>query len=157
MSPTPGKDESGPLMIAFDVACSVEHAFTTWTERIGFWWPRDHTVTGAHSTEVVLQPHEGGRIYERTSDGTEHPWGHVTVWQPPIRLSYLWHLGRDPAEATEVDITFTPGGANVTAIRIEHRGWQRLGAPASIWRERNRAGWDSLLPHYLTALRAKGA
>ena len=24
-----------------------------------------------------------------------------------------------------------------------------------VWRERNRAGWDSLLPHYLAALRAR--
>lgn len=101
----PAEDVSGsPLTMTFDVVCSVEHAFATWTQRIGSWWPRDHTVTRAHDTDVVLQPGEGGRIYERAPDGTEHLWGHVTVWQPPHRLSYRWHLGRDPADATEVDI-----------------------------------------------------
>ena len=145
-----------PLTMSFDVDCSVEHAFSIWTQRIGSWWPRDHTVTGTHGTEVVLQPHEGGRIYERAAGGAEHVWGHVTVWEPPHRLSYLWHLGRDAADATEVDVTFASRGQSGTSVRIEHHGWDRLGATGGIWRERNKAGWDSLLPHYLAALRAGG-
>ena len=31
-----------PLSLSFDVACSAEHAFATWAERIGSWWPADH-------------------------------------------------------------------------------------------------------------------
>ncbi len=57
--------------MSFDVECSVEHAFTIWTQRIGSWWPRDHTVTGTHDTEVFLQPREGGRIFERAAGGVE--------------------------------------------------------------------------------------
>jgi hypothetical protein len=133
--------------MSFDVACSAEHAFNVWTARIGTWWPPDHTATG-QADLVVLQSGVGGRIYERTSDGVEHDWGEVTVWEPPARLVYLWHLQRDRADATEVEIRFVARGAAATRIEIEHRGWERLGNAAEEWRDRNRAGWQTLLPHY---------
>jgi len=98
------------------------------------------------------RPESGrGGIYERTSDGTEHEWGEVTVWQPPHRLAYLWHLGLDRARATEVDIRFVARGSAATMIEIEQRGWERLGEAAERWRDRNRAGWQSLLPHFRQA------
>jgi hypothetical protein len=138
---------TAPLRLSFEVACSPEHAFRTWTSRIGTWWPRDHTVTG-QAEHVVMQADVGGRIYERTADGAEHEWGEVTVWQPPSRLAYLWHLGLDRARATEVDIRFVASGESATTVEIEHRGWERLGQDALAWRERNMAGWQSLLPHF---------
>ena len=147
---------TAPLALSFDVACSVDHAFTTWTSKIGSWWPRDHTVTGQRDAQVVLQDGVGGRIYERTADGDEHDWGEVTVWDPPTQLVYLWHLGRERAAATEVEIRFVPRGATVTRIEIEHRGWERLGGSAETWRERNRIGWQTLLPHFLAALENTG-
>jgi uncharacterized protein YndB with AHSA1/START domain len=142
---------TAPLQMSFDVACSAEHAFGVWTSRIGTWWPPDHTATG-QAELVVLQSGIGGRIYERTSDGVEHDWGEVTVWEPPTRLVYLWHLRSDRADATEVEIRFVALGAAATRIEIEHRGWERLGNAAGEWRDRNRAGWRTLLPHYLAAI-----
>jgi len=141
-----------PLRMTFDVACSPEHAFTTWTEKIAMWWPADHTASGDPGADVVLEPGAGGRIYERTPAGTEHDWGEVTVWEPPGRLGYLWHLRRDRADATEVEIRFRGQDDGTTRVEIEHRGWERLGAAAPEWRDRNRAGWETLLPHYLAAL-----
>ena len=140
-----------PLRLSFDVACSAGHAFSVWTSGIGTWWPPDHTVTG-QAALVVLQSGVGGRIYERTPDGTEHEWGEVTVWQPPARLAYRWYLGTDPAHATEVEIRFLPQGAAATRIEIEHQGWERLGSSAGQWRDRNRAGWQTLLPHFAAAI-----
>jgi hypothetical protein len=145
---------TAPLRRTFDVACSAEHAFSVWTSRIAAWWPPDHTVSGQPDL-VVLEGVVGGRIFERTRDGVEHEWGQVTLWQPPKQLAYLWHLGGDPDAATEVDIRFLPQGARATTIEIEHRGWERLGQAADEWRERNGAGWDSLLPHFLAEV-AKG-
>jgi hypothetical protein len=145
---------TAPLAMSFEVACSIEHAFTTWTSKIGSWWPRDHTVTGRSDAVVVLQDGVGGRIYERTADGAEHDWGEVTVWDPPTQLAYLWHLGRDRADATEVEIRFVPRG-NATRIEIEHRGWERLGDSADIWRERNLMGWQTLMPHVISALESR--
>ena len=143
---------SEPLRRSFEVAAPVAHAFTVWTTRIDQWWPADHTVTGHGPVRVVLEPGVGGRIYERTPDGIEHDWGQVTVWEPPTRLGYLWHLRRDRIDATEVAIRFVVAGKNRTRIEIEQRGWERLGTDGVEWRERNRAGWESLLPHYLAAI-----
>lgn len=140
-----------PLRLHIDVACPVEHAFALWTSGIGVWWPADRTVTGDPDL-VVLEARGGGRIYERTRDGVEHDWGEVTVWEPPTRLGYLWHLRRDRADATEVEIRFVERGMAATRVEIEHRGWERLGAGGQDWRDRNRAGWETLLPHYAAAV-----
>ena len=79
---------------------------------------------------MVLEPRLGGRIYERTPDGTEHDWGEVTLWDPPHRFGYLWHLRRDRADATDVEIRFLAATDSATVVEIEHRGWERLGADA---------------------------
>jgi uncharacterized protein YndB with AHSA1/START domain len=139
-----------PLRFAFEVAAPPDHAFEVWTGRIGTWWPADHTVTAEDGLRVELEGRVGGRIYERTPSGAEHDWGQVTAWEPPHRLVYLWHLRRDRADATEVEIRFLPAGPG-TRVEIEHRGWERLGAGGQEWRDRNRGGWESLLPHYRAA------
>jgi hypothetical protein len=41
-------------------------------------------------------------------------------------------------------------------VEIEHRGWERLGADAQTWRDRNGGGWATLLPHYQAAVAAVG-
>jgi hypothetical protein len=146
---------SAPLRLSFDVACPPDHAFRLWTSQIGTWWPPDHTVTGDSGIVVVLEDGVGGRIYERAPDGVEQDWGEVSVWKLPARLAYLWHLRRDRADVTEVEVRLVSQGDAGTRIEIEHRGWERLGAGGEQLRERNRAGWETLLPHYLDAV-AKG-
>jgi hypothetical protein len=32
---------------------------------------------------------------------------------------------------------------------LDHRGWERIGARAEAWRDRNRRGWQTLLPWYV--------
>jgi uncharacterized protein YndB with AHSA1/START domain len=154
MSSPQDAEVSEPLTLSLDLACSVEHAFMVWTSRIGSWWPADHTVSGRPES-VVLQSGVEGRIFERTPEGVEHDWGRVTTWDPPTRLAYTWHLGRDHREATDVEIRFLARGDALTRIEIEHRGWERLGVEGSRWRDRNRVGWQTLVPHYLDAI-AKG-
>jgi hypothetical protein len=143
-----------PLRLTFDVPCPPGLAFEVWTVGIDGWWPADHTASGEGDATVVLEPRPGGRIYERTAAGVEHDWGEVTVWEPPARFVYLWHLRRDRADATEVEIRFQPLGESGTRVEIEHRGWERLGAGGQEWRDRNMGGWSTLLPHYRTAAAA---
>lgn len=143
-----------PIRIAFDVDCSPDHAFEVWTARIDRWWPADHTASGDAETHVVLEGRSGGRIFERTAGGAEHDWGEVTIWEAPARLGYLWHLRRDRADATEVEIRFVPSGAAGTRVEIEHRGWERLGAGGEAQRDRNHGGWATLLPHFVAAATA---
>jgi uncharacterized protein YndB with AHSA1/START domain len=135
-----------PLRLSVQLDCPATHAFHVWTAKIALWWPADHTVSGEADLNVVLEPRVGGRIFERTAAGAEHDWGEVTVWEPPRRLGYLWHLRRDRADATEVDITFVDAGGS-TRVDIVHRGWDRLGALGPDWREANKGGWRTLLPH----------
>ena len=112
-----------PLRISIDVACSAGHAFRVWTSKISTWWPPDHTVTGQPGL-VVLQGGVGGRIYERSTDGVEHEWGQVTVWQPPARLAYRWYLGTDPAHATFLLPSYTQDG-----LHANDTGHQAAVAP----------------------------
>jgi len=125
-----------PIRIEFEVACSPAHAFDTWASKTSMWWPRSHSISSAPGLVVTFESRPGGRIYERTPDGTEHDWGEVPAWEPPRRLAYLWHLGTDRSRATEVDISFTGGDAG----------------PA--WRQRNLGGWSGLLSHYRQAAAA---
>ena len=138
-----------PLRLTFRVACPPAHAFRVWTARTSLWWPADHTVTGEDGLDVVIEPHVGGRIFERTAAGREEDWGEVLAWEPPRRLVYRWHLRADRADATEVEIVFAPDGADATEVRIDHRGWERLGERAGDRRERNERGWATLLPWYV--------
>ena len=144
-----------PLRISFQVECPAEHAFDVWTRRISTWWPLSHSVTGERGLQIVLEPHVGGRIFERTTTGIEHEWGEVTLWEPPHRLGYMWHLRQDRADWTDVEITFRPIDASTTLVEIEHRGWERLGARGPDARNANQAGWSGLVPHFVEAVRAR--
>jgi hypothetical protein len=146
-----------PLRLSFEVACPVERAYALWAVETHRWWPVEHTVTAEPGLEVVFEPREGGRIYERTPAGMEVDWGVVTAWEPPTRLAYLWHIATDRSYATEVEIRFVDQGNATTRVEIEHRGWERLGARGPSWREANLAGWDGVLPHYLAAAHADQA
>lgn len=143
-----------PLRLDLEVDRPAPHAFEVWTEDIGRWWPADHTTTGEPGLTVVLEPRVGGRIFERTTDGREFDWGEILVWEPPARFVYTWHLRRSREDATEVEIRFVATSAHATRVEIEHRGWERLGSDGPTWRDRNRGGWDTLLPHYLAAMSA---
>jgi uncharacterized protein YndB with AHSA1/START domain len=137
-----------PLELAFTVACPPEHAFSVWTERTSLWWPKTHSVSADPALTVTIEPHPGGRIFERTAAGEEHDWGQVLEFAPPHRLVYQWHLRQDRADATRVEISFAPSGDG-TVVTIVHSDWQRLGQ-----RERNEKGWAGLLPHFVAACTA---
>ena len=109
-----------PLRLAFTVACPPERAFALWAEETSRWWPHGHSVSGERGLTVTFEP--GGRIYERTPDGTEHDWGEVLVWEPPHRLVYLWHLRFDRTDATEVEVRFEDRGLPGGVLRRGRRG-----------------------------------
>jgi hypothetical protein len=142
-----------PLRISFEVGCSPDHAFDTWTGRASAWWPHEHTVSHQPGAEIVFEPRAGGRIFERTRDGEEIEWGEIVEWDPPRRLRYLWHIATDPAHATDVEIVFRELADSTTRVEIEHGGWEKLGEIGQAWREANQAGWGGVLPSYEDALK----
>ncbi|MGZ4678199.1 MAG: SRPBCC domain-containing protein [Acidimicrobiia bacterium] len=140
-----------PLRLSEEIECSAEHAFDVWTRRISTWWPKGHSASGDPGTVVTLEAKLGGRIFERTSDGTEIDWGEITDWSPPQRLAYRWYIGRHPGEATDVELTFVALGERRTRLEIVHTGWERIGTGAESWRDANSGGWAALLPSFLAA------
>lgn len=140
-----------PVEMSVDVECSVAHAFATWTERFGTWWPQSHLTSGDPDAIAILEPREGGRIFERSRDGNEIEWGWITVWNPPAHLGYRWHIRRSAAEATDVLVSFTALDAGRCRVDIRHTGWEALGELAPTWRDANIGGWSGLLPHFVAA------
>lgn len=143
-----------PLRLSFEINCSAPHAFEVWTTRLSAWWPKGHSASGDPDTVVTLEPREGGRIYERTPDGSEIEWGEITTWDPPHRLGYLWHITRDRTEATDVELTFVDVGDGTTRLDVVQSGWERLGAEGPAYREANTGGWNALMPNFVSAAEA---
>ncbi len=135
-----------PLTLEFEVAAEPAHAFATWVERTDLWWPRGHTLS-AEPVAIVFEPHVGGRIYERDSQGAELPWGEIVVWAPPARIEFLWHLFFTPEEATHVEITFAPSPGG-TVVRIVQTGWDALAEQGPLRREGNARGWSTAIEAY---------
>lgn len=139
------------MVVTLRVACPPAHAFDVWTRRIDLWWPRGHSVSGDPGISVEIEPGIGGRILERTPGGDEHVWGEIRAWEPPDRLAFLWHIYGERPEATDVEVTFVPGGDGDTRVTVTHTGWERLSARRPDLRDRNEAAWGRVLPHYAAA------
>ena len=77
------------------VTRNVEDTFRIFTEELGEWWPLDSTysVLQGEAVTAVMEPKEGGRIYELTADGREGDWGTVLEFDPPNGLTMQWHPG----------------------------------------------------------------
>ena len=104
----------------------------------------------------TLEPRLGGRIFERTPDGSEIDWGEITAWDPPHRLGYLWHIGRTSrGRHRRVELTFVDLGDGPTRLDIVHSGWDRLGADGAQFRHANTAGWDGTIPAFRAAAEAR--
>lgn len=117
------------------------------------WWPSSHSVSGDPGLTVTIEPRVGGRIVERATDGEEHTWGEILDWRPPTSFTYRWHLNQQVADATEVTIEFLEA-VDGAEVRITHRGWERLGTKGPGLQQRNRQGWEGVLPQYERACSA---
>ena len=133
------------------VSVPVERAFEVFTAEIGTWWPlRTHAVDTERSETVVMEGRVGGRLYERTPSGEEHVWGTLVAWEPPNRIVYSWHPGREEETAQEVEITFSPEGEG-TRVDIRHYGWERLGDRLEETIASYNEGWDKVIALYAQA------
>jgi uncharacterized protein YndB with AHSA1/START domain len=142
---------SDALEVEFTVGCSPHHAFDVWANHANVWWPRKHTRSGDEASVVTFEPRPGGRVYERTPDGTEHDWGEIIAWEPPTRLVYLWHIYGERADATRVEITFT-GSDDSTVVMVRQTGWENLGKRGAQLRERNQHGWSVLIDAFASTV-----
>jgi uncharacterized protein YndB with AHSA1/START domain len=115
------------------VKAPPEVAWRVFTEKMGTWWPLAHYKIGkAHAVDAVIEPHVGGRWYERGDDGSTCDWGRVLSWDPPSRLVLSWDISADwqpdPTLKTELEVRFIADGENDTRVELEHRHLDRYGA-----------------------------
>lgn len=140
-----------PILVEFEVDAPKSHAFEVWTRRCGMWWPRSHSMSQSDDFDVVFEPRVGGRIYEITPQGEEHEWGEVTVWDPPNRLEYLWHIFLRRSQATLVRVTFSESGDG-SKVTLENSGFEVFDTAADQRRERVGSAWLGITQSYRSAL-----
>lgn len=132
-----------------EIAAPIDRTFAVFTSRMGDWWHKEHSIAkGTTQADVVIEPREGGRWYEKGADGSEHPWGRVLLWDPPRRVTLAWQLTRefnyDPDFETTVDVRFEEAGSGTT-VHFEHRDLERMGPEAVQTLESMDGGWGMLL------------
>jgi uncharacterized damage-inducible protein DinB len=149
-------EQLAPVRKSVTVKTSVEHAFTVFTDGFDTWWPRSHHVGQSPLATAVIEGRVGGRCFGRSVDGTECPWGRITVWEPPRRFAFAWMLdgewkyNPDTAQSSEVEVTFTPLDDGSTRVDLEHRHFERHGAAGAQVRTSvgSPNGWGDLLRMY---------
>ena len=108
-------------------------AWRVFTQQMGTWWPLAiYKIGKANAVDAVIEPHVGGRWYERGDDGSTCDWGHVLAWEPHSRLVLTWDISADwqidPSLNTEIEVRFIADGKNATRVEFEHRRLDRYGA-----------------------------
>ncbi|MCW3846845.1 SRPBCC family protein [Sphingomonas sp. LB-2] len=150
--------QPAPIRKTMRVKASRERAFEVFVSRMGSWWYKDHSILRMREqipqADVVVEPREGGRWYERGEDGSEYDWGRVLAWDPPGRLALAWQLTGDweydPDFETTVEVSFTEDG-EYTEVVFEHRDLERYGEAISQLAGMD-AGWGAILAGYEKAL-----
>ena len=133
---------------AVDVQAPVEHAFQVFTEGIGSWWNPEHHILQAELAEMVFEPHVGGHIIDRGTDGSECRWARVLAYDPPRRVCFSWdinlhwQLEPDPANTSEVEVTFTTEEPSRTRVVLTHRHLERHGQGWEQMRDAVSSGWS---------------
>lgn len=146
-----------PVRKSVLVKASQEHAFAVFA-KIG-WWPKTHSVfnPGKAQKEVILEPHVGGRWFERAEDGTERQWGKVLAWEPSGRMLLAWQLdaqhGFKASMQTEVEIRFIAEGPKATRVELEHRAFEGMGADAQAVHDSvgSPGGWNKVMDVFAAA------
>jgi uncharacterized protein YndB with AHSA1/START domain len=139
-----------PVRRTVQVSCTARVAFRVFTDEIDSWWPlAAHSVGQGRAVGCYFEGREGGRIYETLRDGSLHLWGTVTVWDPPRRVVFSWHPGRDAGSAQEVELTFEDQAGGSTRVELTHRGWEALGERGADVREAYQSGWSGVLERYV--------
>lgn len=149
-----------PIRKEIVVEASQARAFRVFTQEHGAWWPLvTHHIGEKPAETAIIEPHAGGRWFERAADGATCEWGKVLVWDPPGRLVLAWQIGADwkydKDFITEVEIRFIVLGPARTRVELEHRRLDRLGAEAEPLRAGMDRGWGTIIQ--LFADRAQAA
>lgn len=140
--------EIAPVVKTLEVAVTPSRAFDLFVNHMDRWWPLStHSVSTDDAQTVRIDGRVGGSLAEVTSDGVEHEWGVITVYDPGARVQFTWYPGLPKEAGTNVDIRFdaTDSGTRVTLV---HSGWEARGDIAQEVRDNYESGWDTVLAPY---------
>ncbi|MEZ5915386.1 MAG: SRPBCC domain-containing protein [Parvularculaceae bacterium] len=140
-----------PVEKTLSLKASPARAFTHFTDNMALWWPLgSHSLSQANAKTVVFEAKKGGRIYEIDVTGREREWGRVKECEAPHRLVFSWVL-ENPAEATEVEVTFEDADKAREDFKLVHRGWLETKSGAAR-RDEYDSGWAPVLGAYRASL-----
>lgn len=156
MNETRERATADQVSVTVTVEAPAGHAFAVFTEQVDAWWPRAYGLGATERSDLVLEPGEGGRWYERGADGAECDWGRVLVWDPPHHLVLSWQIApgfvpeADPDRASRVEVRFAPDGAERTVVTLVHDGFERHGTGWESMRDAvsGQGGWPGILATY---------
>jgi uncharacterized protein YndB with AHSA1/START domain len=141
-----------PVKCSVDVKAPPARAFGLFSANMAAWWPRGRTPGSSPHVELVIEPRQDGRWFERDADGNETPWGKVLAWEPPRRLVLGWQLDHrfrfDADLMMEVEILFEELAGGGTRVSLEHRDLERLGAEAGTFAGKVRSGWSQRMEDF---------
>jgi uncharacterized protein YndB with AHSA1/START domain len=133
-----------PVRKELELPCRPADAFRMFTQELGQWWPlRSHSLFGEQSRGCAMDLERGGELYEIDPAGARHAWGTIQVWEPPGRLVFTFHPGRDAATAGTVEVRFSPSGSGSRVV-LEHSGWELLGERGAELRQGYDQGWGEV-------------
>ncbi|MBO9714041.1 SRPBCC family protein [Sphingomonas sp.] len=140
-----------PVVRSVEVKVPPARAFELFAGHMSRWWHEGHHIAPTPFQDIVVEPREGGRWFERDAEGNECEWGKVLEWDPPRRLVLGWQLGADfkydPDFLNEVELAFTPAGSG-TLVTLTHHNLQRFGDAADKLAPSLGEGWAMLLGLY---------
>jgi uncharacterized protein YndB with AHSA1/START domain len=138
------------------VDAPIDRAFSVFTEGIGSWFPPEYNLLQVEIAERVFEPQEGGRIYDRGTDGSECHWARVLAYEPPSRVVFSWDISpqwqieTDPDKTSEVEVRFVEESSSRTRVELEHRNLDRHGEGWEQIRESvgGEGGWPGCLQRF---------
>lgn len=138
------------------VEAPIDKAFAVFTRRFGDFKPREHNLLAAPIAETVFEPHVGGAIYDRATDGSECRWARVLAYEPPDRVVFSWDIGptwqleTEAENTSEVEVRFFADSPERTRVELKHRNLDRHGPGWESVRDgvADDAGWPLYLERY---------
>src|SRR5207249_6157456 len=121
---------------------------------------RQYSIGDAELADAIIEPHSGGRWYERGTDGSECNWGRVLAYEPPDRLLLTWQIGADwkydpdPEHGSEIEVRFVAEGPDTTRVEVNHGHFERHGSGAGSVHDAmsDEQGWNFVLSSYAKAV-----
>lgn len=131
-----------PIEVVVVIDTTKDAAFAAFIEQIDNWWPVENFSIA--QGKVSVEQEYGGRIVETAKDGSEHVWGTITVWDPPVDVAISWYVG-EARTPTSITVTFATTDDGRTGVTLVHSGWDALGDEGIAKRGNYEMGWDRII------------